>query len=213
MGEVQNDPADSGRRLCGRHRARGVRSPTSGAPTGCSTSSSPASTGDERRRDHPARHAALQHPAVALHLPGAAVPHPLPDLPGVRDAAALVLRQVRPELHRLRQLRLGASTDGIFWQSAFNNLAVADHRAVLRHGVRPGDRGARGPALVGQHRQVADLHADGDLVRRRLGDLEVRLRLPRPRHRADRRAQRASSPGSASRRRRGSPSRSGTRSC
>jgi alpha-glucoside transport system permease protein len=31
---------------------------------------------------------------------------------------------------------------------------------------------------VGQHRQIADLHADGDLLRRRLGDLQADLRRP-----------------------------------
>jgi alpha-glucoside transport system permease protein len=43
---------------------------------------------------------------------------------------------------------------------------------------------------LGQHRQIADLHADGDLLRRRGGDLQADLRRP-PRGRgADRRPER-----------------------
>ena len=48
-----------------------------------------------------------------------------------------------------------------------------------RHRVRPALRRAGRPAAVRGGRQVADLHADGDLVRRRRHHLEVRLRLPR----------------------------------
>jgi alpha-glucoside transport system permease protein len=57
---------------------------------------------------------------------------------------------------------------------------VAAGRAGPQHGVRPAGGDAGRPRPLGQRRQVADLHADGDLVRRRLRDLEVRVRLPRP---------------------------------
>ena len=43
-----------------------------------------------------------------------------------------------------------------------------------------------------KHLQGAGVHADGHLVRRRRHHLEARLRLPRPRHRTDRRPQRSS---------------------
>ena len=80
--------------------------------------------------------------------------------------------------------------DGEFRQSILNNLLWLVVVPAPAHLLRPGHRRPHRPHLVGQHRQVADLHADGDLVRRRQRHLEVRLRLPRRRLDADRPPQR-----------------------
>ena len=150
-------------------------------------------------------------PAVALPLPGAAVPRRLSGLPGVRVAPAQLLRPVRPELRRLQQLRLGGQRRRVPAVDP-QQPPLAARRAGDRDLLRAGHRRPRRPDLVGQYRQVADLHADGDLLRRRVRDLEVRLRLPRRGLDADRPAQRDRPGPSAASRRRGSRSRSGTTS-
>ena len=150
-------------------------------------------------------------PAVAVPAPGAALPLGLSRLPGDRDVPAQLLRQDRPHLRRLRQLHLGLRRRQ-FPAVDLQQHPLADHRAVVRDGVRARHRGARGSAVVGQHRQVAGVHADGDQLRRRLGDLEIRLRLSR-RRRSQIGLLNAIVTGFGCRRRPGSPSRSGTRSC
>jgi hypothetical protein len=69
--------------------------------------------------------------------------------------------------------------DGKFRESLYNNflwvLVVPAMSTFFGLIAAAADR----PAPLGQHRQVADLHADGDQLRRRLADLEVRLRQQR----------------------------------
>ena len=83
------------------------------------------------------------------------------------------------------------------------------HRGHLH---RPDLRDPHRPLPVREVRQGAHLPADGDLARRRLGDLEVRLRLPRRRAGPDRTAQpdpqdaRASTPTASCSTHRGTPS-------
>ncbi len=68
--------------------------------------------------------------------------------------------------------------------------AVAHRGARRVDRLRPAGRPADRPDQLGQLRQIADLHADGDLVRRRGGDLQTDLRRPPRRSAADRRAER-----------------------
>jgi hypothetical protein len=53
--------------------------------------------------------------------------------------------------------------------------ALAFHRPGVLDRLRASRGTAHRPYFLGQHRQVADLHADGDLLRRRRGDLETGL--------------------------------------
>ncbi len=61
-----------------------------------------------------------------------------------------------------------------FWEALRNNFFWPWWcRSV--HAVRPHHRPAYRPAVVGQYREVDHLHADGDQLRRRLGDLQTDL--------------------------------------
>ena len=66
---------------------------------------------------------------------------------------------------------------------------LGDPRADDRHGHRPRVRRVHRPVARRALLQVADLHADGDLVRRRRHHLAVRLRVPPGEPRPDRPAQ------------------------
>jgi hypothetical protein len=70
------------------------------------------------------------------------------------------------ELRRLRQLCLGLRRQRVP-QLDPQQFPLAARGAVAATFLRPRHRRADRPHLVGQYRQVADLHADGDLLRRR----------------------------------------------
>jgi hypothetical protein len=60
-----------------------------------------------------------------------------------------------------------------FWEAMSNNMLWL----IVVPAARPpsaSGRAAHRP-ILGRHRQVADLHADGDLLRRRRGDLQAGL--------------------------------------
>ena len=121
-------------------------------------------------------------PALLLLVVGLVVPAD-PD-----DRAEL------PE--RRRQRRSSGSTNYNWAFTDADDLTTSCSTPLLwissRRSWPPGSacsRAAGRPAAPRVDPQVADLHADGDLVRRRQHHLEVRLRLPRPVAAADRPAQ------------------------
>jgi ABC-type spermidine/putrescine transport system permease subunit II len=62
-----------------------------------------------------------------------------------------------------------------FWEAMSNNMlwliVVPAFSTAFGLACRPAHR----PHFLGWHRQIADLHADGDLLRRRGGDLQADL--------------------------------------
>ena len=133
---------------------------------------------ERRRRNERCRHCprshADRHSAVDLPVSRDLLPDRLSGLSCVRNAAAELLRRLGARIRQLDQLAVGTRQ---FRLPAIGpqQFAMADHRAgtVDRH--RPSRRRACRPAVVGQYRQVADLHAHGHFLRRRFGDLEIRL--------------------------------------
>ena len=112
-----------------------------------------------------------------------------------------------------RSLSLG--TAGVLVVLAVVGIAAGRHleqpllgrlRHRLQHRARPRDRRPGRPGPRRDRGQVADLHADGDQLRRRQRDLAVRLRLHPARSRPDRAAQRRVGRRPAATRRRGSSS-------
>ena len=104
--------------------------------------------------------------SIGLHLPRR--PH---DLPVVQERRRHVLRSASTTTRRSSPTtdELIVLRNTAIWVLIVPFVATA-HRPGLRHPGRQGHgRGVR---------QGADLPADGDLVRRRLDHLEVRLRLP-----------------------------------
>ena len=148
------------------------------------------------RQSAPAGH----DPAVAVRRPGADHPHHLPDLPGHRDAQAVLPRPRRRQFRRPRQLSMGVRRPRVP-QLDPQQPAVAGRGAGRLHLPRPGHRRAHRQDLVGHHRQEPDLPAAGHLLRRRQRHLEVHLRISRRGPDADRPAQRHR-PGSRRRSRR-----------
>ncbi len=98
-------------------------------------------------------------------------------LPGDPHAVPVAVRRAKRELHRPRQLHLGVYPARDSHRASQH--PDLDHRRsdrVYRHRARhclP-----HRPDEVRRHRQVPHLHADGDLVRRGIHHLEVRLHLP-----------------------------------
>ena len=101
--------------------------------------------------------------------------------PGVRTISSRSRNADGSRVRRPGQLQVGSSPTPTrsgrpAQHRALGVLAPLVATALGLHLRRPGR-----PAAVRGVRQVADLHADGDLVRRRVDHLEVRLRVPRAR--------------------------------
>ena len=114
--------------------------------------------------------------ALGLLYPGD--PHHLRVVPRRQRHEVRRAGQLPDDLHRHRPAD-GAAQHRV-WVLITPFVATV-HRAALRDPRRPDPHR--------EVRQGADLPADGDLPGRRLGHLEVRLRLPPHRERADRPAQ------------------------
>ena len=142
---------------------------------------------------------------------GPATDHPgrLPDLPGHRDAQALLPRPRRRQFRRPGQLPMGLRRPRVP-QLDPQQRAVAGRGAGRLHVPRAGHRRAHRPHLVGHHRQEPDLPAAGHLLRRRQRHLEVHLRISRRGPDPDRHPQRHHPGPSAASRRSGYRCPSGT---
>jgi ABC-type sugar transport system permease subunit len=62
-----------------------------------------------------------------------------------------------------------------FWEAMRNNMLWLFVVPAFSTAFGLLARTAHRPHFLGRHRQVADLHADGDLLRRRRGDLQADL--------------------------------------